>query len=132
MHLNQGDTMKAMQAHEHREKQLDALITELSKRERVSAYSVPSRRETDILSFSLCGDRAAVLKLPSIIQEQLHNEDIEILQSGRRGIKYVLIIVVTERLSVQPLADSERRAKLFRKLERYLPKGHASQTPDFI
>lgn len=118
-----------MQPLSHRAKQLDLLITDLCKRAKVTAYSVPSRRETDILSFSMWGERQKVLKLPSVIQEQLHDEDIEILQSGRRGIHYVLIFVVTDRIHNQPLAAQERRAKLFKKLERYLPQNDESPNP---
>ena len=105
----------------HRAKQLDNLVSELCKQFKINVYSVPSRRQTDILTFSMWGDRQAVLKLPSKILERIYDEDIEILQSGRRGIDYVLVFVITQRLHEQTVVVPERRAKLLNRVDRYLP-----------
>ncbi len=117
------DTITIMQSlSPHRATQLDLLVSAVCKQAKVNVYSVPSRRTTDVLTFSMWGDRQSVLRLPSKILELLYNEDIEILQSGRRGINYVLIFVVTERLQQHPVARPERRAKLLNRLDRYLPE----------
>ncbi len=96
-----------------RAKHIEMLLHAFCKEQKIEMFSSEGRRKSDLIAFTLYGDRQAILKMPLKLSELLKAEDIEILQSGRRGIDYVLVFVVTEKLRLQIREIKERRAKIF-------------------
>ena len=101
-----------------RAKHIEMLLNAFCKEQKIEMFSSDGRRKSDLIAFTLYGDRQAILKMPLKLAELLKAEDIEILQSGRRGIDYVLVFVVTEKLRLQVQERKERRAKIFYRHER--------------
>ena len=97
------------------------MVTDLCHKQRLTMYQIDARRKSDIVGFCVWGDRQKVLSIPAQMLELLKHEDIEIWQSGRRGIDYVLVFMITEKLLRQSLVRSERRSKLIMRKNRYLP-----------
>ncbi len=101
-----------------RAKHIEMLLNAFCKEQKIEMFSSDGRRKSDLIAFTLYGDRQAILKMPLKLAELLKAEDIEILQSGRRGIDYVLVFVVTEKLRLQVQEKKERRAKIIYRRER--------------
>lgn len=101
-----------------RTKHIEMLLNAFCKEQKIEMFSSDGRRKSDLIAFTLYGDRQAILKMPLKLAELLKAEDIEILQSGRRGIDYVLVFVVTEKLRLQIREIKERRAKIFYRRDR--------------
>ena len=104
----------------HRVEQVLKVSQHLCEVYSIKMYATESRRHSDVITLSLWGERQDVLKLPFKLLEYLPDEDIELLQSGRRGSDYLLLLVITERLIGQSIHMPERRAKLRGKFERSL------------
>lgn len=104
-----------------RSQKVAKLVTELCHEERLTMYSLEGKRKSDVIGFCVWGDRKKVLQIPARLLELLKHEDMEIWQSGRRGLDYVLVFIVTEKLMRQALVRPERRAKLLMRKNRYLP-----------
>jgi hypothetical protein len=107
----------------HRVEHVLKIIQHLCELHNIKMYATESRRKTDVITLSLWGERQSVLKLPFKLLEYLPDEDIELLQSGRRGPDYLLIMVITERLISQSSQLPERRAKLRSKFQQSLLGG---------
>lgn len=97
------------------------IVTDLCHKRRLTMYQIDGRRQSDVIGFCVWGDRHKVLNVPAQMLELAKTEDLEIWQSGRRGIDYVLVFMVTEKLLRQSLIRSERRTKLIMRKNRYLP-----------
>lgn len=123
--------MPAMRASSnHRAEQVSKVIHYLCSRYHLYSYVSEARRSTDIIRLSIWGERQNVLKLPFRLLEYLPDEDIEILQSGRRGGHYLLLLVITERLIAQSVTENERRAKLHGRLADYYYPGFLNKRLD--
>lgn len=101
----------------HRVEQILKIVQHLCDTHNLHMYTTESRRGTDVLRLSIWGERQDVLKVPFSMLEYLFDEDIEIMQSGRRGQDYLLLLVITERLFAQEVHLPERRKKLHGRLE---------------
>lgn len=104
----------------HRVEQILKVSQHLCEVHSLKMYAAESRRKTDIVRLSVWGERQDVLRIPFRMLEYLPDEDIEIVQSGRRGQSYLLLLVVTERLISQKVQMPERRAKLRGRLQNAL------------
>lgn len=101
-----------MQEDSKRQKEIKKLIKDMSKPHSVVAKFKAGRRESDLTQVRLKGQKEAVLALPMKLLDQLHNEDMELMESSGDINDYVLMFVITERLEQQDISTPERRAKL--------------------
>ena len=71
------------------------------------------RRNTDLVVATFHGRRFRVLQIPLRVAEELEGWDVEILRGRAIKGRYLLMLVVTERLEAQERRpDHERRGKL--------------------
>lgn len=96
---------------------LKQMVARVCEETGVHVNFMTNRRETDLVTFSLHGYRDQVLRLPAKIEEHLHGEDLELINTRQAEFNFLLQLVITESLQSQPRYPAERRGKLLVKYD---------------
>lgn len=89
-------------------------VLELTERAGAMVHFEKIRRATDLTMFTLYGERRVILALASTFSDIFLSEDLEIIGGEDVTERYALTMVITEKMTKQPIWKHERRNKLLR------------------
>lgn len=112
-----SDAVKQQGSAEQRAREARMTILKTALPTGVKVSFGEGRRAADVAMVLLKGERAQVLKLPTLLEDQL-GLHVHVVRSAFAGSNFELLLVFTEPLEGQALRSPERRAALKQQLRR--------------